>query len=82
MAKCDSCGNDYDKPMNISVGGRSLSFDCFECAIHMLAPACSHCGAKVIGHGVESNAAVYCCAHCARASGEKGLQDRAGQAAE
>ena len=82
MAKCDACGNDYDKSMSISVGGKSLTFDCFECAIHYLAPPCSHCGCKIIGHGVESGAALYCCAHCARQVGEKGLKDRAGHAAE
>jgi len=29
-------------------------FDSFECAIHRLAPACAHCGCKVVGHGVEA----------------------------
>ena len=82
MQKCDQCGNEYDKPMRVSIGGKDLTFDCFECAITMLAPVCSHCGCKVIGHGVESGAAVYCCAHCAREAGEKGISDRAGHAAE
>jgi hypothetical protein len=29
-----------------------------------LAPACNHCGCKIIGHGVESESAFYCCSHC------------------
>jgi hypothetical protein len=56
--------------------GRSHVFDCFECAIHALAPICEHCGCRVIGHGVQDNGAIYCCVHCAHASGVKELQDR------
>jgi hypothetical protein len=77
MAKCDVCGNDYDKVLTVSQGGRTGTFDCFECAIHALAPACAHCGCKVIGHGAEQGGAVYCCAHCARLAGARGLADRA-----
>jgi hypothetical protein len=76
MAVCDVCGNDYDKAFEVKSGGRSHVFDSFECAIHALAPACAHCGCKVIGHGVESNGTMYCCAHCARKSGVKGVDDR------
>jgi hypothetical protein len=76
MARCDSCGNDYDKVMQINMGGRSLTFDCFECAIQVLAPACATCGVKIVGHGVENMASVYCCANCARRAGEQKLQDR------
>jgi Prokaryotic metallothionein. len=46
----------------------------------MLAPACAHCGCKVIGHGVESGGTVYCCAHCAHESGVKGVVDNAAHA--
>jgi nitrite reductase/ring-hydroxylating ferredoxin subunit len=52
------------------------TFDSFECAIHALAPQCAHCGCKVIGHGVEDNGTVYCCAHCAKHEGVAGLTDR------
>jgi Rieske Fe-S protein len=76
MAVCDVCGNDYDKAFEVKSGGRSHVFDSFECAIHALAPTCAHCGCKVIGHGVESNGTMYCCAHCARKSGVKGVDDR------
>jgi len=77
MAKCEVCGNEYDKSFEIVLAGKSHVFDSFECAIHALAPACSHCGCKIIGHGVEAGGSLYCCAHCARESGKTGLRDRA-----
>lgn len=78
MAVCDTCGNSYDKTMTITRGEDSGTFDSFECAIHAMAPTCEHCGVRIIGHGVEGrDGAVYCCAHCARASGEENLSDRA-----
>jgi hypothetical protein len=42
----------------------------------MLAPICPHCGCRVVGHGVEHNGVIFCCAHCARLEGIKGLVDR------
>jgi hypothetical protein len=78
MAKCDHCGNDYDKAFQLTTSeGQTRTFDSFECAIHVAAPECAHCGCKIIGHGLESNGTMFCCAHCARQSGEKELQDRA-----
>lgn len=77
MAHCETCGNEYDKAFEITVSGRSHTFDSFECAIHALAPTCAHCGCKVVGHGVEANGIFYCCAHCANARGVHELQDRA-----
>ena len=44
MPRCDMCGNDYDNVMEITQQGRRHVFDSFECAIHMMAPKCSHCG--------------------------------------
>jgi hypothetical protein len=38
MARCEVCGNDYDKSFEVTVGGASHVFDSFECAIHALAP--------------------------------------------
>ncbi len=63
---CETCGNDYDKAFYVHIAGESHAFDCFECAINMLAPQCAHCGCRVIGHGVEQDDTMYCCAHCAR----------------
>ena len=77
MARCDACGNDYDKAFELTLAGRRHVFDSFECAIHTLAPQCAHCGCRVIGHGVETDGHIYCCVHCASRSGEHGLRDRA-----
>lgn len=38
MARCDVCGNDYDKSFSVNTATGSGTFDCFECAIHALAP--------------------------------------------
>ena len=76
MSRCDVCGNDYDKACTITQGDRSGTFDSFECAIHAMAPSCAHCGCKVIGHGAEHDGTYYCCAHCARHDGVKGIDDR------
>ena len=77
MAKCDVCGNEYDKAFQVTIGGRTQTFDSFECAIHALAPACTHCGCKVIGHGVEQDGIIFCCANCAKRAGVASLKDRA-----
>ena len=69
MAKCDTCGNDYDKAFTLTQGDRSGTFDSFECAAHAMAPTCSHCSCRILGHGVEVDGTIYCCAHCAEHSG-------------
>ncbi len=75
MAKCDVCGNDYDKAFQVTREGRTMTFDSFECAIYAMAPSCAHCNCKVIGHGVEIAGKIYCGAHCAKH--QSGLKDRA-----
>jgi len=77
MAVCEVCGNDYDKPIEIVRDGETHVFDSFECAIHSLAPTCSHCGCRIIGHGVEADGRIFCCAHCAEEEGITALTDRA-----
>jgi hypothetical protein len=78
MATCEVCGNDYDKSFDVTPHqGGTHTFDSFECAIHALAPRCAHCGCRVIGHGVEAEGQIFCCAHCARHSGVEGVADRA-----
>ena len=40
---------------------------------------CEVCGNeydKTLGHGIEAGASMYCCAHCAEASGVEGARDR------
>jgi len=76
MAKCEVCGNNYDKSFNVEINGRTHTFDSFECAIHLLAPKCDHCGCRIIGHGVEANGTMFCCASCAQHVGETELRDR------
>lgn len=72
MATCENCGNDYDKSFEIRMDGATHIYDSFECAIQSLAPACKHCGTRIIGHGIESSGTMYCCAHCA---GQEGITD-------
>jgi hypothetical protein len=74
--QCEVCGNEYDKSFEVTIGGESHTFDCFECAIHALAPECEHCGCKIIGHGIEAEGSYYCCAHCAAEKGVAGVHDR------
>jgi nitrite reductase/ring-hydroxylating ferredoxin subunit len=76
MARCESCGNDYDKSFQVILDGKTHVFDSFECAIHALAPTCSHCGCSIIGHGAEADGVLYCSAHCARKSGVTRVSDR------
>lgn len=76
MAMCEVCGNDYDKAFTVTMAGQPHVFDSFECAIHALAPECAHCHCKIIGHGVEANGTIYCCARCADQEGVTGLSDR------
>lgn len=76
MARCEVCGNQYDKTFEVLKDGERHIFDSFECAIQALAPECEHCGVKVIGHGVEDNGTIFCSAHCAEQEGVTELKDR------
>lgn len=73
---CDVCGNKYDKSFTITRGDEVRTFDSFECAVHAMAPRCAHCSCRILGHGVENESSIYCCAHCAREGGETQLVDR------
>lgn len=75
--RCDACGNDYDKSFQVMKAGKSYTFDSFECAINKLAPSCEMCGVRIVGHGLEKNGVMYCCANCADRAGVKELKDRA-----
>jgi len=77
MARCDQCGNEYDKTFQVRMGANSYTFDSFECAIHKLAPLCAECGLRIVGHGVEENDLIYCCANCAVKQGATAIKDRA-----
>jgi Rieske Fe-S protein len=78
MDTCEVCGNHYDKAFQVVAAGVSHTFDSFECAIHMMAPVCEHCGCHVIGHGMEVEGRFFCCASCARLESHSSLvRDRA-----
>ncbi len=77
MKACECCGNTYDKAFEISIGGTVHVFDSFQCAISVLAPQCSHCKCRIIGHGMEARGQYFCCAHCARKAGITDVVDRA-----
>jgi hypothetical protein len=78
MAECEVCGNEYDKAIEVTVAGATHVFDSFECAIHALAPTCANCGIRIVGHGIEANGSIYCCANCAQRAGVSGAKDRVG----
>jgi hypothetical protein len=59
MARCEVCDNDYDKSFEVIQEGQRHVFDSFECAIHALAPTCSHCQCRIIGHGLEAGGRVF-----------------------
>jgi hypothetical protein len=78
MAACEVCGNEDDKTFEVTRAGERHTFDSFECAIYLLAPACEHCSCRVIGHGVEVGGHFFCCAHCAHHSdNDPAVADRA-----
>lgn len=77
MEKCDCCGNHYDKSFELIIHGKSYMFDSFECAIWTVAPRCEHCGVPIIGHGMEKQGRMFCCAHCASCENVTELRDRA-----
>ncbi len=75
MSKCEVCGNEYSLPLAVTTAGQEHVFDCFECAIHKLAPVCDRCGVRIIGHGIEAGDRFFCCAHCARHAGVQQAAD-------
>jgi hypothetical protein len=76
MSVCEVCGNDYDGAFTVSRDGEQHVFDSFECAMHMMAPRCTHCGCMIIGHGVQAGESVFCCGHCAHHEGADEIRDR------
>jgi hypothetical protein len=76
MPRCDVCGNDYDKTFEVRHAGRAYTFDSLECAAQQIAPICTHCRCRILGHGLEQEGQIFCCAHCARAEGKREVRDR------
>ena len=77
MARCDQCGNEYDKSFTLTRNSRTWTFDSFECAIQAVAPTCAHCSCRIVGHGMEKDGTFFCCAHCAEKAGAPEMRDRA-----
>ena len=73
MAICATCGNDYDKSFEVTFGGQSYTFDSFECAIHALAAHRRALRLPIIGHGVEADGRMFC---CAKQAGVQQVADR------
>ena len=78
MTKCSVCGGTYKDMLVIRYRGEERAFDSFECAVHAIAPACAHCGCKVIGHGIDEGGQIFCCRHCAGVKGGTAERDREG----
>jgi hypothetical protein len=51
-------------------------------AIQLLASECSHCGCKIIGHGIGDQGVFYFRAHCAGHAGVQKVADRNDQPAK
>ena len=77
MPICETCGNDYDKAFQVRLNGQDHIFDSFECANPGPRAEMPHCGTRVVGHGVEKDDKIYCCAHCAKQEGVTEVRDRA-----
>jgi hypothetical protein len=61
----------------VTYDDREGTFDSYECAIHGFAPTCGHRGCRIIGHGVESDGQMFCCADCTRHVGIEDVADLA-----
>lgn len=60
---------------NFKVKGKRYTFDSFECAIHALVLTDAHCGYKTSGYSVEGKGKYFCCTHCAKEAGVRGVDD-------
>jgi hypothetical protein len=65
MGKCEACGNIHARTFEVVMEGKNHVFDSFQCAIHMLATCCAHCGCGILGHGLEDGGEIFCGTYCA-----------------
>jgi hypothetical protein len=65
VGQCEVCHNADDRTFEVVMNATRHTFDTFQCAIDALAPTCETCGSRIVGHGVNDNHHLYCCAHCA-----------------
>jgi hypothetical protein len=56
MARCEVCGNAYDKAFEVRLAGVTHVFDSFECAIHPWRPLAATVDAESSGTGSRAAA--------------------------
>ncbi len=67
MERCACCGGPLGpNPIGLRYRGRESVFCSFGCAVVQAAPACSACGAKVLGRGYTVSGRTYCTAGCSK----------------
>lgn len=67
QSRCEVCGQEASVGVRVVVGGVTHLFDCFQCAIHRLAPECDHCGCRILGRVRRSSGRPFCSEGCAQA---------------
>ena len=65
MIKCEICGHDYDKGVEVVVYGQPHRLHNFACAIRALAPRCAYCQRGIVGRGPAASGWTLCCDDCA-----------------
>lgn len=77
MARCEVCGNDYDKAFVVTLEGSEHTFDSFGAPSTPWPPSATTAAAGWLGMGSKVTAKSICCAHCAQESGITAIRDRA-----
>jgi hypothetical protein len=68
--RCPCCGASIgSNPVGLRYRGRESIFCSFGCAVTQAAPACTGCGSKVLGRGIEDGALLYCSSACRDGAG-------------
>ena len=75
MAKCETCGNEYDKAFKLRTARSIRSTASNARSTHLRRPAPS--AASGLSFTDQKSGKSHCCAHCAEAQGATELRDRA-----
>jgi hypothetical protein len=54
MALCQTCGNEYDKSLQVILGGEKHPSTVSSAQSSRLAPACAHCQCRIVGQWCRS----------------------------